>query len=97
MTVIKAEATQKSEQMRGEGEAERNRIFAEAFGSDPDFFRFYRSMQAYDAGAEAGRHAHAAVAGQRVLPLLQGPERQAPPAAPQPSRSDERSSLAALG
>jgi modulator of FtsH protease HflC len=36
--------------MRGEGDAERNRIFAEAFGRDPDFFAFYRSMQAYEAG-----------------------------------------------
>ena len=35
--------------MRGEGEAERNRVFAEAFSPDPDFFAFYRSMQAYDA------------------------------------------------
>jgi modulator of FtsH protease HflC len=49
-TVIKAEATRKSEQTRGEGDAERNRIFAEAFGKDPDFFAFYRSMQAYEKG-----------------------------------------------
>lgn len=49
-TIIKAEATRKSEQMRGEGDAERNRIFAEAFGRDPEFFAFYRSMQAYEAG-----------------------------------------------
>ncbi|KUO55271.1 MAG: protease modulator HflC [Alphaproteobacteria bacterium BRH_c36] len=49
-TVIKAEATRKSEQMRGEGDAERNRVFAEAFGRDPEFFAFYRSMQAYEAG-----------------------------------------------
>jgi membrane protease subunit HflC len=34
---------------RGEGDAERNRIFAEAYGRDPDFFAFYRSMQAYEA------------------------------------------------
>ena len=34
----------------GRGDAERNRIFAEAFGKDPDFFAFYRSMQAYEAG-----------------------------------------------
>ncbi len=47
-TVIKAEATKKGEQLRGEGDAERNRIFAEAFGRDPDFFAFYRSMQAYE-------------------------------------------------
>jgi membrane protease subunit HflC len=49
-TVIVAEATSKGEQTRGEGDAERNRIFAEAFGKDADFFAFYRSMQAYDAG-----------------------------------------------
>ena len=35
---------------RGEGDGERNRIFAEAYGRDPDFFSFYRSMQAYEAG-----------------------------------------------
>jgi membrane protease subunit HflC len=50
VTVIVAEATSKAEQLRGEGDAERNRIFAEAFGQDPDFFAFYRSMQAYEAG-----------------------------------------------
>lgn len=50
VTVITAEATKKSEQMRGEGDAERNRIFAEAFNKDPDFFAFYRSMQAYEKG-----------------------------------------------
>ena len=45
--VLKAEAQQKADQVKGEGDAERNRIFAEAFGKDPDFFAFYRSMQAY--------------------------------------------------
>ena len=50
VTVIIADATSKAEQTRGEGDAERNRIFAEAFGKDPDFFAFYRSMQAYEAG-----------------------------------------------
>jgi modulator of FtsH protease HflC len=47
VTVIKADATQKSDQLRGDGEASRNRIFADAFGRDPEFFKFYRSMQAY--------------------------------------------------
>ncbi len=47
VTIIKADATQKSDGIRGDGEAERSRIFADAFGRDPDFFRFYRSMQAY--------------------------------------------------
>src|ERR1041384_4040306 len=50
VTVIVAEATSKAEQLRGEGDGERNRIFAEAFGKDPDFFAFYRSMQAYETG-----------------------------------------------
>ncbi|MFA5956687.1 protease modulator HflC [Hyphomicrobium sp.] len=49
VTIIKATATQKSDELRGDGEAERSRIFADAFGQDPDFFRFYRSMQAYTA------------------------------------------------
>src|SRR5882672_4831637 len=50
VTVLIAESTSKAEQTRGEGDAERNRIFADAFGKDPDFFGFYRSMQAYEAG-----------------------------------------------
>jgi membrane protease subunit HflC len=50
VTVIVADASSKAEQVRGEGDGERNRIFAEAFGQDPDFFSFYRSMQAYEAG-----------------------------------------------
>jgi modulator of FtsH protease HflC len=50
VTVLLADAQSKGEQIRGEGDAERNRIFAEAFGRDPDFFSFYRSMQAYEAG-----------------------------------------------
>jgi modulator of FtsH protease HflC len=54
VTVLTAEATSRAEQIRGEGDAERNRIFAEAFGRDPDFFAFYRSMQAYEAGLRSG-------------------------------------------
>ena len=53
-TVILAEANKQSELIRGEGDAERNRIFAEAFGKDPDFFGFYRSMQAYEKGLGSG-------------------------------------------
>jgi membrane protease subunit HflC len=49
VTVTVADATAKSEQIRGEGDSERNRIFADAFNRDPDFFAFYRSMQAYEA------------------------------------------------
>lgn len=50
VTVLVAETQAKADAIRGEGEAERNRIFADAFGKDPDFFGFYRSMQAYETG-----------------------------------------------
>jgi modulator of FtsH protease HflC len=53
VTVLLAEAKSKGEQTRGEGDAERNRIFAEAYGKDPDFFSFYRSMQAYETGLKS--------------------------------------------
>lgn len=53
-TVLVAEATSTGEKIRGEGEATRNRIFASAFNRDPDFFSFYRSMQAYEAGLRHG-------------------------------------------
>ncbi|MGI9483003.1 MAG: protease modulator HflC [Hyphomicrobiales bacterium] len=42
-----AKARRESEIIRGKGDADRNRIFAEAFNKDPEFFSFYRSMQAY--------------------------------------------------
>ena len=48
--VIVAEAQRESEEVRGRGEADRNNILAGAFNADPDFFGFYRSMQAYEAG-----------------------------------------------
>lgn len=44
---IKAAAQRDGEILRGQGEGERNGIFAEAFGRDPEFFEFYRSMTAY--------------------------------------------------
>lgn len=46
--VIEANARRDAEVLRGEGDAERNRIYAEAFSRDADFFGFYRSMQAYE-------------------------------------------------
>jgi membrane protease subunit HflC len=49
-TVVVAEAQSQGEKIRGEGDATRNKIFADAFNRDPDFFAFYRSMQAYEAG-----------------------------------------------
>lgn len=48
VTVLTADATSKAEQTRGEGDATRNSIFADAFNRDKEFFSFYRSMQAYE-------------------------------------------------
>lgn len=53
VTVLKAEATGESERIRGAGDSEKNRVFAAAFGQDPDFFAFYRSMQAYEGALQA--------------------------------------------
>lgn len=44
---ILAEARRKAEVLRGEGDAARNKILGSAYGRDPDFFRFYRSMDTY--------------------------------------------------
>jgi modulator of FtsH protease HflC len=53
VVVLKAEAQREADRLKGEGDAERNRIFAESFGKDPDFFAFYRSMQAYEAALKS--------------------------------------------
>ncbi len=50
VTVLIADAQSTSEQTRGDGDAKRNQIFAEAYGKDTGFFSFYRSMQAYETG-----------------------------------------------
>lgn len=49
-TVIIADANSTAETVRGTGDGERNRLFAEAYGKDPEFFAFYRSMTAYENG-----------------------------------------------
>ena len=54
VTVILANANKQSEIMKGEGDGQRNRIFAEAFGRDPQFFGFYRAMQSYEKALIGG-------------------------------------------
>ena len=54
VTVILADAQKKSEIMKGEGDGARNKIFADAFGQDPEFFAFYRAMQAYEKALIGG-------------------------------------------
>ena len=54
VTVILANAKKHSEIMKGEGDGIRNKIFASAFGRDPEFFAFYRAMQAYETALIGG-------------------------------------------
>lgn len=49
-----SEATRDARIIEGEADAARNRIFAEAFGADPEFFEFYRSMTAYERSLTPG-------------------------------------------
>ena len=54
VVVLVAQATSTGEQVRGDGDAVRNQIYAGAYGRDPDFFAFYRTMQAYENSLSAG-------------------------------------------
>ena len=54
VTVLLANARKQSEIMKGEGDGQRNKIFANAFGKDPEFFSFYRAMQAYEKALIGG-------------------------------------------
>ncbi len=51
-TVIISEAYKKTEEIKGAGEQAAIRIYADAFGKDPDFYEFYRSLQAYSQALE---------------------------------------------
>ena len=53
-TILIADAQRESEILRGKGEGARNKILGNAFGQDPDFFDFYRSMEAYGAALADG-------------------------------------------
>ena len=48
-TVILADANKRSQELRGEGDGERTNILSEAYGRDPEFFDFYRSLESYSA------------------------------------------------
>jgi membrane protease subunit HflC len=51
---LTSDASRQADIARGEADAERNRIFAEAYGSDPEFFEFYRSLEAYKSALLEG-------------------------------------------
>lgn len=54
VTITLAQAREQGETLRGQGDAQRTRIFAQSFGRDPSFAAFWRSMQAYEASLGQG-------------------------------------------
>jgi len=54
VTVLLANANKQSQIFKGEGDGQRNKIFANAYGKDPEFFSFYRAMQAYETALIGG-------------------------------------------
>jgi len=86
VTVIIAEATSKGEQTRGEGDGTRNKIFADAYGKDPDFFAFYRSMQAYELGLQKDGTRMLLSPDSDFFRFFQNPSGNAPAAAPATQR-----------
>ncbi len=54
ITVMRAEADRDARRLRGDGDAERARISNEAFGQDPEFYQFLRSMEAYETALNRG-------------------------------------------
>lgn len=94
-TVIVAGAQQQSDEIRGQGEAERNKVFAEAYGKDPEFFAFYRSMQAYENSIKPGDTRMVLTPDSPFFQFFNGPNAQrgtattqgpAPAPAPAPAR-----------
>ncbi len=68
VTVIKADADKQAQILRGQGDAEAIHVTADAYGQDPDFFAFYRSLDIYKKTLGAGTTLVLSP-GQRILPL----------------------------
>lgn len=88
VTVIVADATRKSDELRGAGDAEKNRILAEAYGQDADFFAFFRWMQTYENTLKAGDTRMILSPSSDVLRYFNGPmgQGQKPTAPATPAR-----------
>ena len=84
VTVIVAEANQKGDELRGAGEAEKNRILAESYGRDADFFQFYRWMQTYEATLKSSDTRMVLSPSSDLLRYLNGTGKSAAPAPSRP-------------
>lgn len=86
VTVLLSEANQTSETLRGQGDADKNRILAEAYGKDADFFSFYRSMQAYEAGLKGSDTRLVISPNSDFFRYFSDPQGRAPGTAPRAAR-----------
>ena len=97
VTVLLAEANSHAEQIRGQGDSERNRIFADAYSRDPDFFAFYRSMQAYDKSMQRGDTRLVLKPDSDFFRYFSDPSGQTPPQQPGNSRPQASASSTPSG
>jgi membrane protease subunit HflC len=72
-TVLLADARAKADNLRGEGEADASRLYAQAYQQDPDFFAFWRTMQAYRSAFDGGASRLVLTPDNDFLKLLQTP------------------------
>ncbi|TMM50822.1 protease modulator HflC [Sulfitobacter sabulilitoris] len=78
VTETMSEAEREAQVIRGEADARRNGIFAEAFGQDPEFFAFYRSMQAYENALQGSNSSMVMTPDSEFFEYLRSGGRQAP-------------------
>jgi len=93
VTVLLADANSQAEQVRGQGDSERNRIFADAYNRDPDFFVFYRSMQAYEKALPKGDTRLVLRPDSDFFRYFSNPSGKPSAAAPQPSAGPQTSAV----
>ena len=74
-----SEARRESEIVRGEADAARNAVFAEAFGRDPEFFAFYRSLSAYEQALQGSNSSMVISPDSEFFDYLKTDQRPAPP------------------
>lgn len=85
---LTSEARRQAEVIRGEADADRNRLLADAYGRDPEFFAFLRSLTAYEASLRGGRSSMVMTPDSEFFDYLRGDTlgtAEAPAAAPEPA------------
>lgn len=78
---LTSDARRQADVIRGEADAERNRLLADAFGKDPEFFAFIRSLTAYETALRSGQTSMVMTPDSEFFDYLRG-DRAEPPAAP---------------